>query len=194
MNHFLIVFASCNNNGSPFSITHSLPLSLPELKCLSLAKKGLCLLYLGQILLMKGLLPQLQIFQVENIVVLRSPAQYFKVKTLIHTQISEHMGVSPSTGKKLTRHSFSNILAHTHHTQHAISPNDFSITSSTCSGSNLELVIWESLLISKFKPSINESISLIPVSLFQLCMHNRLFQFNVTLQFCLFIVIGLSAN
>ena len=84
----------------------------------------------------------------------------------LHIRISKHMGVSLSTGKKLTRHSLSNILAHTHHTQLAISANEFSINSSACSDPNLELVIQESLLISKSKSSLNENISSIPQSLF----------------------------
>ena len=84
----------------------------------------------------------------------------------LHIGMSEHMGVSLSTGKNLTRHSLSSILAYTHHTQHAISPNDFSIISSASSGSNLELVTRESLLISKLKPSLYENISSIPLSLF----------------------------
>ena len=94
-------------------------------------------------------------------------ALYFgQTRRHFHTRISEHMGVLPSTGKKLTRHSLSIILAHTHHTQHAIFPNDFSIISSARSGSNLELVIQESLLISKSKLSLNENIPSIPLSLF----------------------------
>ena len=80
--------------------------------------------------------------------------------------MSLHIGVSPSTGKKLSRHSLLSILAHTHHTQRAISPNDFSIISSARFGSNLELVIEEGLLISKLTPSLNENISSTPLSLF----------------------------
>ena len=86
----------------------------------------------------------------------------------IHTRISEHMGVSPLTGKKRATTLFptSSIQAHTRQTNHAISPNDFSIISSCRSSSNFELLIRESLLISKYKPSLNENISSIPLSLF----------------------------
>ena len=84
----------------------------------------------------------------------------------LRIRISEHMGVSPSTSKKLTRHSLSNILAHTHRTRLEISANEFSINSSACSDPNLELVIQESLLISESKSSLNENISSIPLSLF----------------------------
>ena len=77
----------------------------------------------------------------------------------LHTRISEHMGVSPLTGKKRATTSFptSSIQAHTRQTNHAISPNDFSIISSCRSSSNFELLIRESLLISKYKLSLNEN-------------------------------------
>ena len=68
----------------------------------------------------------------------------------LHTRISEHMGVSPLTGKKLATTSLSSIQAHIHHTHHTIPPNDFSIISSCHSSSNFEFLIRESLLISKF--------------------------------------------
>ena len=86
----------------------------------------------------------------------------------LHTRISEHMGVSPLTGKKRATTSFptSSIQAHTRQTNHAISPKDFSIISSCRSSSNFELLIHESLLISKYKPSLNENISSTPLSLF----------------------------
>ena len=94
-------------------------------------------------------------------------ALYFG-QTLHHlpTRISEHMGVSPLTGKKLATTSISSIQAHIHHTHHTIPPNDFSIISSCHSSSNFEFLIRESLLISKLKPSLNENISSTPLSLF----------------------------
>ena len=79
-------------------------------------------------------------------------ALYFvQTRRYLHTRISEHMGVSPLTGKKLATTSISSIQAHIHHTHHTISPNDFSIILSCHSSSNFELLIQESLLISKFK-------------------------------------------
>ena len=86
----------------------------------------------------------------------------------LHMRISEHLGVSPLTGNKWASTLFptSSIQAHTRQTNHAISPNDFSIISSCRSSSNFELLIRESLLISKYKPSLNENISSIPLSLF----------------------------
>ena len=87
----------------------------------------------------------------------------------LHTRISEHTRVSPLTGKKRATTLFptSSIQAHTCQTNYTISPNDFSIISSCRSSSNFELLIRESLLISKYKPSLNENISSIPLSLFQ---------------------------
>ena len=88
----------------------------------------------------------------------------------LHTRISEHMqGVSPLTGKKLATcmTSLSSIRAHIHHTlHHTISPNDFSIILSCHSSSNFQLLIRESSLISKFKPSLNANISSTQLSLF----------------------------
>ena len=79
----------------------------------------------------------------------------------LHTCISEHKGISPSTGRKLSRPSA--ILNHSAETSHPISDNDFSVISS--SNSSYELLVRESLLISKRKPSL-ENISSIPLSLF----------------------------
>ena len=85
----------------------------------------------------------------------------------IRVRVSQkHMRVSPLTGKKLATTSLSSIQAHIHHTHHTIPPNDFPIISSCHSSSNFELLIQESLLISKFKPSLNENISSTPLSLF----------------------------
>ena len=57
----------------------------------------------------------------------------------------------------------SSVLDHSTETCHPISLNDFSVLSS--SSSTLELLIRESLLISKFKPSLNENICSVPFSL-----------------------------
>ena len=77
-------------------------------------------------------------------------------------RISEHMGVLPLLGKKgaTTLSLTSSIQAH------VISPDNFSIISSCRSSSNFELLICESLLISKYKLSLNENTSYTPLSLF----------------------------
>ena len=89
-----------------------------------------------------------------------------QTKRLLHTRISEHMGFSPLTGKKLSYTSPSAIQAHSANSCHPISPTDFSIISSPRSSSDFELLVRESLLISKIKPSLNENISSVPLSLF----------------------------
>ena len=78
----------------------------------------------------------------------------------LHTRISEYMGVLPSTGKKQATTLFptSSIQAHICQTNHIIS--------SCRSLPNFELLIHESLLISFYKPSLNEDISSAPLSLF----------------------------
>jgi hypothetical protein len=63
-------------------------------------------------------------------------------------RISEHMGVSPLTGKKRSVSTMSGILAHMSHihtTKHQISPSDFKILSTA--SSEADLLIRESLFI-----------------------------------------------
>ena len=74
----------------------------------------------------------------------------------IHTRISEHMGVSPLTGKKRSVSTMSGILAHIHTTKHQISPSDFKILSTATS--EADLLIRESLFISKLNPILNANI------------------------------------
>ena len=80
-----------------------------------------------------------------------------------YTQSSEHMEISPLTGKKLAISSLSATMAHSHKASHTVSYSDFSLIS-PCRPSNLELFIRESLLISKFKSALNENISSVPLS------------------------------
>ena len=88
----------------------------------------------------------------------------------LQTRVSEYMGVSPLTGEKLATTLFptSSIQALARQTNHVISPNDFSIIYSCWSFSNFKLLIRDSLLISKCKPSFNENFSSTPLSLFYL--------------------------
>ena len=51
-----------------------------------------------------------------------------------HKRISEHMGISAFTGKRLSKPPFSNIRDHHQASGHPISPDDFSVLS-TCSSS-----------------------------------------------------------
>ena len=74
-----------------------------------------------------------------------------------HKRISKHMGISAFTGKPLSKPPFSNICDHHQASGHPISPDDFSVLS-TCS-SCFELLLRESLLISKLKPSLNANLT-----------------------------------
>ena len=80
------------------------------------------------------------------------------------TRISDHMRISALTGKKLGRHSLSAISHHHRDTGHPETPNDFSIL--TSSSTSFELLPRESLLINKFKPSINVTFASYPLPLF----------------------------
>ena len=74
----------------------------------------------------------------------------------LHTWISEHMGVSSLTRRKLASISPSGVHAHCQQTSIIISPDDFSIIFSCRT----------SCRTSKLKPTPNENISSIPLSLF----------------------------
>ena len=87
-----------------------------------------------------------------------------KTSRHLHTRVSEHLGISHLTGKKLASPSPSSIHSHINTTNHSSSFHDFSITSSC--NSSFELLIRESLLIAKLKPELNENISSIPLTLF----------------------------
>ena len=91
-------------------------------------------------------------------------------------RISEHMGVSSLTGKKVSHSSRSSILTHSTQTNHSISFHDLSILSSC--NSPFELLIRESLLINKNKPSLNENITSVPLALMKTSLQFRLPYFN----------------
>ena len=69
----------------------------------------------------------------------------------LHTRVSEHLGITPITGKLCKNPPQSSIFSHLISTGHTASINDFEILSS-CSDDQ-ELLIHESFLISKMKPS-----------------------------------------
>ena len=81
----------------------------------------------------------------------------------IYTRISEHMGVSPLTGKKRSVSTMSGILAYIHSTKHQISPSDFKILSTA--SSEADSLIRESLFISKLNPILNANIRSTPLDL-----------------------------
>ena len=82
----------------------------------------------------------------------------------IHTRISEHMDVSPLTGEKRSVSTMSGILAHIHTTKHQISPSDFKILSTA--SSEADLLIRESLFISKLNPTLYANIRSTTLDLF----------------------------
>ena len=81
----------------------------------------------------------------------------------IHTRVSEHLGISPITGKPSSSPVMSSIFSHLKTTGHIANFDDFEILSS-CSDDR-ELMIHESRLISKLKPTLNVQGSSIPLNL-----------------------------
>ena len=71
----------------------------------------------------------------------------------LHTRVSEHMGLTPITGQPSSSPVMSIIFSDFNTTGHSANFDDFKILSS-CSDT-CELLIHESLLISKLKPSLN---------------------------------------
>jgi hypothetical protein len=82
----------------------------------------------------------------------------------LHTRVSEHLGITPITGKLCKNPPQSSIFSHLTSTGHTASIDDFKILSS-CSDDQ-ELLIHESFPISKMKPSLNVQGSSIPLHLF----------------------------
>ena len=82
----------------------------------------------------------------------------------LHTRMSEHLGISPITGKHSTNPAMSSILCHINASGHPANFDDFQILSS--SSDSHELMIHESLLINKYKPNLNVQGSSIPLNLF----------------------------
>ena len=81
----------------------------------------------------------------------------------LHTRISEHLGISPITGKPSSSPVMSSIFSRLNSTGYFANFDHFEILSS-CSNT-CELMIHESLLISKLKPSLNVQGSSIPLNL-----------------------------
>ena len=76
----------------------------------------------------------------------------------LHIRVSEHLGIPPITGKPSSNPPMSSIFSHLKTTGHTDSFDDFQILSS-CSD-DCEIMIHESLLISKLKPVQGNSIPL----------------------------------
>ena len=83
--------------------------------------------------------------------------------TYTHANLRAYIGVSPKTGNKLSVSQMFAVLTHHHFSKHTISNSDFTIP--TSGNSKFDLEMRESLLISKFKPVLN-NISFTPLYLF----------------------------
>ena len=93
-------------------------------------------------------------------------AEYIgKTKRHYRTRTSEHIGVSPLTGK-CVKNNFQTSVVHDHmlFCKTVVRPEDFSIfAKSSC---NFKLEIQKSILIRLLKPTLNKNISSVPLYLF----------------------------
>ena len=92
-----------------------------------------------------------------------SPSYVGQTVRHLHTRVCEHLGISALTGNKSSKTKLTSILQHLNNTGHTASLDVFKIISS-CPSSD-ELMIHESLLISKLKPSLNVQGSSFPLLL-----------------------------
>ena len=93
-------------------------------------------------------------------------AEYIgKTKGHYRTRTSEHIGVSPLTGKYV-KINFETSAVHDHmlFCKTVVCPEDFSILAK--SSYNFKLEIQESILIKLLKPTLNKNISSVPLYLF----------------------------
>ena len=93
-------------------------------------------------------------------------AEYIgKTKRHYRTRTSEHIGVSPLTGKCVKNKSqTSAVHDHMLFCKTVVCPEDFSmLAKSSC---NFKLEIHESTLIKLLKPTLNKGISSVPLYLF----------------------------
>ena len=80
----------------------------------------------------------------------------------LHTRVSELLGISPITGEPSSSPPMSSIFSHLKATGHTANFDDFEILS-FCSD-DCKLMIHESLLISKLKPTPNVQGNCIPLN------------------------------
>ena len=101
----------------------------------------------------------------------------------LHTRVAEHLGISPITEKPSSSPPMSSIFSHLKTTGHTANFHDFQILSS-CSD-DCELMIHESLMISKLKPTLNVQGSSIHLTFFNFvflyCCHSCIVLFFVCL-------------
>ena len=90
-------------------------------------------------------------------------AYYGKTSRNLMDRCSEHLGINKS-GRKINYPSISSIYQHINSLDHSGSLEDFKIVSKN--NNPLDLLIYESLLILKDRPSLNTQQSSIPLVLF----------------------------
>ena len=83
-----------------------------------------------------------------------------------HIRASEHLGITPLTGKRVANPKKSAINDHMLYKNHDASYDDFSIL--TRENNKFKLRIKESLLIKRDKPDLNKNIYSFPLELFDL--------------------------
>ena len=83
-----------------------------------------------------------------------------------HIRASEHLGITPLTGKRVVNPKKSAINDHMLYKNHDASYDDFSIL--TRENNKFKLRIKESLLIKRDKPDLNRNIYSFPLELFDL--------------------------
>ena len=87
-----------------------------------------------------------------------------KTKRHLHTRISEHMGISPLTGKVVAQSNTTAIFDHTAKCTYRPLISDFSII---CNDSiDWFLLLKESLCIGTEKPLLNSMVRSVPLALF----------------------------
>ena len=89
---------------------------------------------------------------------------YGKTQRHLKVRASEHIGVSPLTGKRVKTPKKSAICDHILEKGHDVSFDDFNILTKETNA--FKLLIKESLLISRDKPELNKNVYSIPLELF----------------------------
>ena len=89
---------------------------------------------------------------------------YGKTERHFKVRLSEHLGLSPLTGKRVSNCKPSAVSDHLLSSCHDSDINDFSILTKANNG--FKLLIKESLLISRDSPVLNRNVSSIPLQLF----------------------------
>ena len=80
----------------------------------------------------------------------------------LKTRIAEHLGLSARTGQPVLNPSHSSIRDHSMETNHDINRDDFKIIFKT---NHPDLKLAESILINRYNPSLNNSLSSVPLNI-----------------------------